>query len=148
MHFCVGFISAWWFINLETLLCSTVCNTFNVYQAFNFRKIKHLFMVSARFCDIYFTLQTCMSSSCILPLSYQNNIVYNMPYFFNNCFWKLNIIWKYCMTLSMMRWEMRENIYEDCSHQNCFWYDAPRGSPGYRYTLGYRIMHFFFIHQK
>ena len=111
-----------------------------MYQAFNFRKIKHLFMVSARFCDIYFTLQTCMSSSCILPLSYQNNIVYNMPYFFNNCFWKLNIIWKYCMTLSMMRWEMREREYEDCSHQNCFWYDAPRGSPGYRYTLAYRIV--------
>ena len=32
-------------------------HTFNVYQAFNFRKIKHLFMVSARFCETYFTLQ-------------------------------------------------------------------------------------------
>ena len=32
-------------------------NGFNVYQAFNFRKIKNLFMVSARFCEIYFILQ-------------------------------------------------------------------------------------------
>ena len=35
----------------------TVSNTFNVYQAFNFRKIKNLFVVSARFCAIYFILQ-------------------------------------------------------------------------------------------
>ena len=34
-----------------------VTDTFNVYQAFNFRKIKNLFMVSARFCEIYFILQ-------------------------------------------------------------------------------------------
>ena len=32
-------------------------NIFNVYQAFNFRKIKNLFVVSARFCEIYFILQ-------------------------------------------------------------------------------------------
>ena len=32
------------------LMCS-------VYQAFNFRKIKNLFVVSARFCEIYFILQ-------------------------------------------------------------------------------------------
>ena len=47
-------------IYLETLLyqeSSNVSNTLNVYEAFNFRKIKHLFMVSARFCEIYFTLQ-------------------------------------------------------------------------------------------
>ena len=31
--------------------------TFNVYQAFNFRKIKNVFVVSARFCEIYFILQ-------------------------------------------------------------------------------------------
>ena len=37
--------------------CSTVSNTFNVYQAFNFRKIKKLFVVSARFCEICFILQ-------------------------------------------------------------------------------------------
>ena len=43
-------------ICLEILLyyeCSTVSNTFNVYQAFNYRKIKNLFVVSARFCEIY-----------------------------------------------------------------------------------------------
>ena len=47
-------------ICLEILLyyeCSTVSNTFNVYQAFNFRNIKNLFVVSARFCEIYFILQ-------------------------------------------------------------------------------------------
>ena len=47
-------------ICLEILLyyeCSTVSNTFIVYQAFNFRKIKNLFVVSARFCEIYFILQ-------------------------------------------------------------------------------------------
>ena len=40
--------------------CSTVSNTFNVYQAFNFREIKNLFVVSARFCEIYFILQVLM----------------------------------------------------------------------------------------
>ena len=38
-------------ICLEILLyyeCSTVSNTINVYQAFNFRKINNLFVVSAR----------------------------------------------------------------------------------------------------
>ena len=47
-------------ICLEILLyyeCSTVSNTFNVCQAFNFRKINNLFVVSARFCEIYFILQ-------------------------------------------------------------------------------------------
>ena len=47
-------------ICLEILLyyeCSTVSNTCNVYQTFNFRKIKNLFVVSARFCEIYFILQ-------------------------------------------------------------------------------------------
>ena len=29
---------------------------FNVYQAFNIRKIKNLFVVSARFCEMYFVL--------------------------------------------------------------------------------------------
>ena len=29
----------------------------NVYQAFNFRKINNLIVVSARFCEIYFILQ-------------------------------------------------------------------------------------------
>ena len=53
-------------ICLEILLyyeCSTVSNTFHVYQAFNFRKIKNLFVVSARFCEINFilqVLQTCI----------------------------------------------------------------------------------------
>ena len=47
-------------ICLELLLyyeCSTVSNTFNVYQAFNFRKSINLFVVSARFCEMYFILQ-------------------------------------------------------------------------------------------
>ena len=47
-------------ICLEVLLyyeCSTVSNTFNVHQTFNFRKIKNLFVVSAMFCEIYFILQ-------------------------------------------------------------------------------------------
>ena len=44
--------------------CSTVSNTFYVYQAINFRKIKNIFMVSAMFCEIYF----CWKFSCI-PLS-------------------------------------------------------------------------------
>ena len=47
-------------ICLDILLyyeCSIVSNTFNVYQAFNFRKIKNLFVVSARLCEIYFILQ-------------------------------------------------------------------------------------------
>ena len=34
-----------------------VTDTFHVYQAFNFRKIKNLFIVSAKFCEIYFILQ-------------------------------------------------------------------------------------------
>ena len=46
-------------IYLEILLYYNALffNTFNVYQAFNFRKINNLFVVSARFCDIYFILQ-------------------------------------------------------------------------------------------
>ena len=36
---------------------SAVYNTFNVYQGFNFRMIKNLFMVSVRFCEIHFILQ-------------------------------------------------------------------------------------------
>ena len=32
-------------------------NTFNVYKAFNFRKIKNLFMVSARVCENYFLMK-------------------------------------------------------------------------------------------
>ena len=47
-------------IYLEILLyynAHTVSNTFNVYQAFNFWKINNLFVVSARFCEIYFILQ-------------------------------------------------------------------------------------------
>ena len=47
-------------IYLYSLLYSTVSNTFTVYKAFNFRKIKNLFMVSARFCEMYFILQVLM----------------------------------------------------------------------------------------
>ena len=59
MHFCVGsnvyqhddlFGD---FVILRMFYCFQHKN--NVYQVFNFRKIKHLFMVSARFCEIYFT---------------------------------------------------------------------------------------------
>ena len=47
-------------ICLEILIyyeCSSVSNTFTVYQSFNFRKMKNLFMVSARFCEINYILQ-------------------------------------------------------------------------------------------
>ena len=46
-----------------SLWCSTVSNTFNVYQAFNFKEIKNLFMVSARFCEMYFILQELLYTS-------------------------------------------------------------------------------------
>ena len=65
MHFCVKFISM--MICLEILSyyeCSTVSNAFNVYQAVNFRKIKNLFVVLARFCEMYFILQV-----LLIPLS-------------------------------------------------------------------------------
>ena len=59
MHFCVSSISAWWFIWRLCYIRNVLLfpTHLNVYQAFNFRKIKHLFMVLARFCEIYFTLQ-------------------------------------------------------------------------------------------
>ena len=64
-------------ICLEILLyyeCSTVSNTFNVYQAFNFRKIKNLFVVSARFCEIYFILQVLLYTfKCLKGL---NEVMY------------------------------------------------------------------------
>ena len=61
-HICISVLVLYisMMICLEILLyyeCSTVFNTFNVYQAFNVRKIKNLFVVSARFCEIYFILQ-------------------------------------------------------------------------------------------
>ena len=60
-------------ICLEILLyyeCSTVSNTFNVYQAFNFRKIKNLFVVSAWFCEIYFILQ-------VLLYTFNNKVIWS-----------------------------------------------------------------------
>ena len=59
MHFCVSSISAWQFIwrrcyirNVLLFPTHLMCT-----RHFNNRKIKHLFMVLARFCEICFTLQ-------------------------------------------------------------------------------------------
>ena len=60
MHFCVGSLYKHDDLIGDFVLfrnVSTVSNTFNVYQAFNFRKIKNLVMVSARNCEINFILQ-------------------------------------------------------------------------------------------
>ena len=62
MYFCVSSTSGWWFVWRFCYIkeCSTVSNTFYVYQAINFRKIKNIFMVSARFCEIYVLLEVLM----------------------------------------------------------------------------------------
>ena len=54
MHFCVSSISAWWFVWRFCYIRNVLLfpTRLNVYQSFNFRKIKNLFMVSARFCEI------------------------------------------------------------------------------------------------
>ena len=65
MHFCVS--SAWRFVWRFFFLyeeCFTVSN--NVHQAFNFRRFKNLFMVSARFCEIYFILLVLLYTFIIL----------------------------------------------------------------------------------
>ena len=61
VHFCVSSISAWWIVWRFCYIKNVLFQTYlNVYQAFNGRKIKNLFMVSARFCEIYFILQVLM----------------------------------------------------------------------------------------
>ena len=54
-------ISALWFVwrfcYIGNVLLFTNYNTYNVYQALNFRKMKNLFMVSAFSYEIYFILQ-------------------------------------------------------------------------------------------
>ena len=56
MHFCVVLYQHDDLFG-DFVICSTVFNIFNVYQAFNFREINNLFVASARFCEIYFILQ-------------------------------------------------------------------------------------------
>ena len=77
MHLCISSISAWWFVwrICYILEFSTVSDTFNLYcQAFYFRKIKNLFMVSAKFCESYFILQ-------VLLYMYTFNSMLNLEIF-------------------------------------------------------------------
>ena len=57
VHICASSTPVWWFVwrfcYVKNVL-RTVSNAFNVYQAFNFREIKNLFMDSARFCENLF----------------------------------------------------------------------------------------------
>ena len=49
MHFCVSFISVWWFIWRFCYIIMLYCfQQIYLYQAFRFRKINNLFVVSAR----------------------------------------------------------------------------------------------------
>ena len=58
-HICISVLVLYHHDDLfgDVVICSTVSNTFNAYHAFSFKKIKNLFMVSARSCEIYLVLQ-------------------------------------------------------------------------------------------